>query len=114
METSVYFNGRRQMKPGVSEQEGSGKLNFSMTGYPTRTVAMIRSALMIKKKTSTRPVRTLSDSGVGTVLEHIGGTVGGFGQAPTPHSGAPKARGLTTKAWTKRSPMLSRCASSSD
>src|SRR5262245_40627176 len=36
------------------------------------------------------------------------------GQAPTPHSGAPKARGLTAKARTERSSMLPRCASSSD
>src|SRR5262245_25347747 len=36
------------------------------------------------------------------------------GQAPTPHSGAPKARGLTAKARTERSSMLPRCTSSSD
>src|SRR6516162_5243107 len=36
------------------------------------------------------------------------------GQAPTPHSGAPKARGLTAKAPTERSSLLPRCASSSD
>src|SRR5439155_23683182 len=35
-------------------------------------------------------------------------------QAPTPHSGAPKARGLTAKARTERSSMLPRCASLSD
>ena len=31
-----------------------------------------------------------------------------------PHSGAPKARGLTAKAPTERSSLLLRCASSSD
>ena len=35
-------------------------------------------------------------------------------QAPTPHCGAPKARGLTAKARTERSSMVSRCTSSSD
>ncbi len=32
------------------------------------------------------------------------------GQAPTPHSGAPKARGLTAKARTERSSALPQCA----
>src|SRR5260370_29528418 len=36
------------------------------------------------------------------------------GQAPTPHDGALKARGLTAKARTERSSMASRCALSSD
>src|SRR5262249_44983698 len=32
------------------------------------------------------------------------------GQAPAPHSGAPKARGLTAKARTEQSSALPRCA----
>jgi hypothetical protein len=36
------------------------------------------------------------------------------GQAPMPHSGAPKTRALTAKAPTERSSLLPRCASSSD
>src|SRR6266498_5861778 len=72
------------------------------------------------EETSTRPVgRCLTSvylqywrASLGTHLRHGRSlcSVAPSGQAPTPPSGAPKARGLRAKARTEQTSMLPRCA----